>query len=722
MNWINMLGPMQWLLLAAIPPAILSLYFLKLKRRELVVPSTMLWKRALEDVHVNSIWQRLRKNLLLYLQLLFMLLIVLACLRPGWSGMNRVGERRIYVIDNSASMQATDVQPSRLEVAKAKVKELLSDASSDDVGMVIAFSDRADVRQGFTNDRRRLLEAVESIQPTAHATDANEALRAAAGLANPGRTSFEDNKDIQVADAVPATVYLLSDGAIGDLSDSDFGQLKIEYVPIGVEGTSNVGIVGFALERNEEQPTAMETFARIVNSGDAHVDCTASLYWNDRLIDAESVSVDGGKEVGLRFELNGVDSGTLKLELDHPDALTMDNVAFAAVRPSRQIQVLLVTAGNTALEKAMATPRVAQLASLRVEGREFLSTPEYATVAADSEFDLIVFDGCTPSKMPASNTLFLGGLPPGDIQPDSQGLDRQGPDGQDASKAKDPPKDAPVDASNEPTPDATNSEPAVDSAAAATESSAMTADSEGSQWQFGEVQGPVIILDVNRTNPITQFLEMAAVTIVESRTVVPPSTGAVLMISDLGPVMAIAPRGPFQDAVVGFDMVRPTANGMEMNTDWGIKRSFPVFVYAAIESLGGGVTQASAPSVRPGWPIHLLLSSRSNAYEIRSPSGTKAAIDRGTDGRFLFTQTDLPGPYEVHAEGLDDAVERFCVNLFSQSESNLALGREISTGAEKIAATDTTIRARQETWRWLLLIGLALLMLEWIVFNKRVFV
>ena len=86
MNWISALSPMQWLLMMAIPPAVLSLYFLKLKRRELVVPSTLLWKKAMEDIHVNSIWQRLRKNLLLYLQLLFLALIVLACLRPGWIG------------------------------------------------------------------------------------------------------------------------------------------------------------------------------------------------------------------------------------------------------------------------------------------------------------------------------------------------------------------------------------------------------------------------------------------------------------------------------------------------------------------------------------------------------------------------------------------------------------------------------------------------------------
>ena len=161
MTWINMLSPLQWALLLAIPPAILSLYFLKLKRQQAVVPSTMLWKRAIEDLHVNSIWQKLRKNLLLYLQLLFVGLLILACLRPGWSGMNRVGERRIYIIDHSASMQATDNNPSRLDVAKDKALKLIKDAASNDSAMVIATSDRASVEQGFTNNRSLLENAVK---------------------------------------------------------------------------------------------------------------------------------------------------------------------------------------------------------------------------------------------------------------------------------------------------------------------------------------------------------------------------------------------------------------------------------------------------------------------------------------------------------------------------------------------------------------------------------
>jgi hypothetical protein len=687
MNWISMLSPWQWVILLAIPPAVLSLYFLKLKRKQLAVPSTMLWRKAVEDVHVNSIWQRLRKNLLLLLQLLFLALLILACLRPGWSGQNRIGERRIYIIDNSASMQATDVDPTRLDAAKKRVRELIEETSSDDVGMLIAFSDRADVRQGFTKERNKLLSSLDSIQPTMHNTDLTEALRAAAGLANPGRSSFEDLTDIQVADAVPATVYLLSDGGFGDLGDFDIGKLQIEYIPIGEPTTANVGIVSFAVQRSEDQENQLEAFARIMNHGTSQVSFTASLELDGKLLDASTVTIEPNAEAGLLFELSELEQGQLKMILDYADSLAADNIAYAAIRPDRPINVLLVTPGNSALETALQTARVQQIASLRIEGVSFLTDPKYSESANSSVYDLIVFDQCSPTDMPQSNTLFIGSLPP--------------PDPSNATKATPTTDKSATQAKPEDDPDA--------------------ASQPQSDWVFGELQGPVIVLDVNRSNPMTQYLEMGSVGIVEARTVRPPESGDILMIGDAGPLFGIAPRGPFQDAVLGFSIVQATDQGVAVNTDWGIKRSFPVFVYSAVEFLGGGITESSAPTVQPGWPIGLQLSSRFKNFEVAFPNGTRTELVRGDESRSVFTQTDQPGPYAVFADGLERPIETFCVNLFSTRESNLATEATVKMGYEKVTASGTTVQARQETWRWILLIGLAMLVVEWIVFNRRVF-
>ena len=91
LSLLNMLSWWQWAILAAVPPAIVALYFLKLKRRPLEVPSTYLWRRSIEDLHVNTIWQRLRRNLLLFLQLLLVLLVDPG---PAAAGLARRGAHR----------------------------------------------------------------------------------------------------------------------------------------------------------------------------------------------------------------------------------------------------------------------------------------------------------------------------------------------------------------------------------------------------------------------------------------------------------------------------------------------------------------------------------------------------------------------------------------------------------------------------------------------------
>ena len=130
-------------------PILVGMYFLKLRRRQMVVSSTLLWKRAVQDLQVNAPFQKIRRNLLLLLQLLVLLGLLLALARPTTKGSFQAGERIVIVIDQSASMNATDVSPTRLARAKDQAIELV-DRLEGGLAMVVSFAYQARVVQTFT--------------------------------------------------------------------------------------------------------------------------------------------------------------------------------------------------------------------------------------------------------------------------------------------------------------------------------------------------------------------------------------------------------------------------------------------------------------------------------------------------------------------------------------------------------------------------------------------
>src|SRR5437764_10745369 len=123
MQFSTPLGITAWAILAGVPIGIIALYFLKLRRRPVHVSSTLLWRRSLEDLHVNSLFQKLRRNLLLFLQLLAVFLAMAALTGPRVRGTTGAGQRFVIAIDDSASMSAADVAPTRLAKAKQEARK-----------------------------------------------------------------------------------------------------------------------------------------------------------------------------------------------------------------------------------------------------------------------------------------------------------------------------------------------------------------------------------------------------------------------------------------------------------------------------------------------------------------------------------------------------------------------------------------------------------------------
>ena len=656
MQWINMLTWWQWTVLALIPPAIVALYFLKLKRRPVEVPSTYLWHRSIEDLHVNTIWQRLRRNLLLFLQLLVLALAMLAVLRPGWRGMTLTGDRFIFLIDNSASMRATDVQPTRLEDAKRQVNLLIDGMQSGDVAMVVSFADTARIEQMFTDSRRKLRQAVAAIGPTDRPTSLLEALKVASGLANPGRTA-DDVTDVQVADPLPATVLIFSDGKFAAVSGFALGNLDAVYKPVGDPQAVNVGITTFTVRRNEARPQQLQTFARVENFSAQPVNVAMELRMDGQVINADRFELGPEETRGVTFDLGAFESGVLQLAANTADDLALDDVAWTVVNPPRRAKVLLVTPGVEPLELALATSAALELAEVTVESPLALDKNPYRQQAAAGAYDLIVYDRCRPQQMPQANTLFIGALPPSD------------------------------------------------------------------DWKAEpKVVAPQII-DVDPAHPLTQWLNLGNVIVAEGTSLEPPRGATVLIDSHVGPLFAVAPRGRFEDAVLGFVFIgEESGDGGQpqryVGTNWPIRASFPLFVLNVLQYLGDGGASLGTESIRPGRPIALETPAPGKSWEVQTPQGEVIRVEPQPDGKADFTGTGQLGVYEVRRDG--KAYQHFAVNLFQESESDIRPLQDIRIGHVNVAARTGWEVARREMWRALLLAGLVVLCVEWYTYNRRV--
>ena len=649
-QWSNMLSVWHWAALLAVPPAILALYFLRLKRAPLQVPSTYLWRKSIEDLHVNSLWQRLRQSLLLLLQLLLLALLILALWRPSWRGNQLVSERMILMIDASASMASKDVAPTRLDEAKRRALDLVERMKNGDKAMVISFSDRARVEQPYTDNRKELRRRISGIRQTAHRTSLDEALRVAAGLANASRaaTGGTDKKPVESA---PAEVFILSDGKFPDVKDFTLGNLTPNFVSIGSPLAANVGVSAFNVRPNETKKDQWQAFGRLENFGTAAVKVPVELHRQGELLDATEVDVPPGESRAVVFDLSSFGTGVLELKAKTDDAFALDDVAWAAVNPPRRARVLYVTpGGDDALNLALATGRAVELAEVNQHLPAFLLSPEYAQQTAEGRYDLVIYDRCEPKEMPPANTLFVGRIPPGGV------------------------------------------------------------------WkQLAKVDVPQII-DVERAHPLMQFLELGDVLIAEGTPLEPPPGATVLLHTSAGPMIIIAPRQNFEDAVLGFELY---SDG-NLGTNWPARLSFPLFVLNVIEYLGGQTQAANkATHVSPGDTVRLTSEVPADKAIVRTPNQSTANLAR-RGNVFEFAGTDDLGVYEVSAGGR--VIDRFAVNLFDPEESAIQPRTEgLKIGHLEVAPQPAQEMVRREGWKYLVLAALAVLFFEWYIYNRRVY-
>lgn len=373
------------------------LYILKLRRRVVAVPFSPLWERILRDKEATSLFSKLKRLMSLLLQLALLALLVLALGDPRAAESLLKGRSVVVLVDASASMQATDVSPSRLSVARDEVKKIIRGLGGAD-RMLVAQMDAMVTPLGpMTGDTSALERELDAVHATDTRADFPRALRFAGDV---------------LRGAPRGEIIVVSDGALGEASDASgpvhLGDATLSFVKVG-SGSRNVGITQFAVRRYPLDKNRYEVMLELANTGTQPEDVELQLLGDGALVDLTKLRLQAGERLPRFYpQLSGA-SRTLEAKLaladGSHDALPADDHAYALLPERRRAKVLVVSPGNTYLEAALLLDEYLDVTDVAPAG--------YPAAIAKGGWDTVVFDGVTPAEMPRTNALYLDPRGPG---------------------------------------------------------------------------------------------------------------------------------------------------------------------------------------------------------------------------------------------------------------------------------------------------------------------
>ena len=667
---ITWMTPLTGIVVASVlVPLLVALYFLKLRRRPAGVPSTLLWKRSVEDVRANTPFQRLRPSLLLLLQLGLLAFVAFALMQPRMDLGLGSGGRTVIMVDASCSMGAKDLDGARTrldvakEQAKARVEAIFAGglfSAAPGETMVIAFSDAAKVMQPFTRSSGDLMRAIDRIEPTDGASRIGDALalaRAFATVVNP---------DAPGAAAEPATLELWSDGRITDLDAEGLrpGE-RLVYHVTGRADAANLGIEGIAAERSATDPGLIQVFVTLRNDGPDAVETDLELFVDGqrRAVTPKPVRVaaatgagDGGaRAAGATGAADGAApykpgyervtfppfvqprAGVLRVQAVRTDALDADNRAEVAVSAPKRLKIAAVGPLD------QFTRFVVQ--SLPSERTQQLSAEDFAKLGDRSdEFDVVVAaPGALPKAIPPGRYLVMG-VP--------AGIDGLNPYG--------------------------------------------TKESLSVRSQRGE-------------HPVLRAVNLDDLRVAKAVAMAPASDVEAIVEGPDVPLVLVARRGPVTAVLTAFE---------PLDTNWPWQRAFPTFIANAVEWLGGIDQAAVGEEHRPGDTLSVRVAAGTKEATVTMPDGARETIP-AREGSVTFGPVTRAGAYSFAWTDERGEQRRDFAVVPAMGEGRLGAAPELSVGTQTVAGTAVGAGTLNDLWPWALAAALVLLVVEWWAYHRR---
>ena len=663
------------------------LYFLKLRRRSMEVSTTLLWKKSIEDLQANAPFQKLRKNILLLLQLVALAMILFALAQPVLDSAAPPPPRSIIMIDTSASMGAGDEKDAdgdaQTRIVRAKreaiafVESLSSGAGTGALGaifgntgadeaMVIAFDNGAEVVQPFTSSKPLLIAAIESLTAGQSSTRLEPAAKTAEPYAA-STTVAGDGDNVTTVAGVP--IILWSDGGLSDRETAQLPSgITIDYRRVGTGEAPNLAITSMQAQRVFDRPDEIEVFVAIQNTDDTPREADVEFAIDGVASRARRVSLPACNSEGqpgtggVVFKLTRSDAAVLSASLVIPsgdtDMLEADNVAWATLAPARRMTVAMVGAPGVFVRKALESMPLASLDQITTE--EFAQA--LSTNAREHEV-YVVSEWPDAEALPegplVGRFLSLGAIPPGD----SIAVERAGGDGVSAVV----------------------------------------------RWR--------------RDHPAMRYVDLDPTRILGAPLLSAGERASVLATGSEGPLIFEIDSAGTRSIVVGFDTAKST---------WPSEWSFPLFIAQSVRYLGDDLAELASPVARPGEVVRTTVPVGITAVRHTTPDGERDTLRPAPDGSVVGGPIAQTGVHTLSWEGTpgaqDSVINNRAVRLIAASmqdplESELESLETIDLSRAQVRATSRTgdeSDGATPLWPLLVLLGLVVVMVEWYVYNRKV--
>lgn len=341
MEFIQIGGAWAFLGLAAI----LALYMLKRRFEEHEVPSTYLWRRMLADQNANRPFQKLRKNLLMVLQLAVVALLALALMHPATKGLT--GGDYVLIFDTSLSMRAD----GRMEQAKERALRMVDEMAAGSSVTVITAGNEVETPLSRSEDSVRVKQTISSVR---------------AGYAGAAL-----DRAVSLAQAMAREIDGLNIVVFSDDYESPEGIRTVN----AERGAENRAILSVKLARRAE---ANEAVVVVANYGEA-CDVTLEIEADGALWDVHTVSLEKDQTLGVPFTLPD-DVQTVHARIRQSDALAEDNEAWGVPQEMRNHIVAYAGDKNVFLETAIGLREDVELVKTDFEGLASAKAEMYVSV------------------------------------------------------------------------------------------------------------------------------------------------------------------------------------------------------------------------------------------------------------------------------------------------------------------------------------------------------